>query len=178
MREVDYARAAKVSERPSRIALAVSFDEANSRCDIIALGWKMRTSLKPPMAAISVGQTRYSHELILREKEFVLAFPGEDIAREVLRCGTASGREIDKFADTGLTPLDAKHVKPSLIAECPVNYECRVEGVLETGDHTVFSGEILSSYLSEEKKLLLSAGDGDGFRVVLEGKGYRFAVVR
>ena len=178
MREVDYAEAAKVSEKPSRVVLAVSFDRENGRCDIIALGWKMRTSIKPPMAAISVGKTRYSHGLILKEKEFILAFPGGDIAREVLRCGTVSGRDFDKFSDTGLTPLDSKHVKPSLIAECPVNYECRVDGVLETGDHTIFSGEVLASYLSKEKKLLVSAGEDEGYRLILEEKGYRFAVVK
>ncbi len=178
MREVDYAEAAKISEKPSRVVLAVSYDRVNECCDIIALGWKMRTSIKPPMAAISVGKTRYSHELLLKEKEFVLAFPGGDIASEVLRCGTVSGSEIDKFLDTGLTPVKAKHVKPSLIAECPVNYECRVSGVLETGDHSIFAGEVLASYISEEKKLLLSAGEDEGFDVILEEKGYRFGVIK
>lgn len=178
MREVDYAEAAKISEKPSRVVLAVSYDRVNSRYDIIALGWKMRTSIKPPMVAISVGKTRYSHELLLNEKEFVLAFPGGDIASEVLRCGTVSGRDCDKFEDTGLTPVKAKHVKPSLIAECTVNYECAVRGVLETGDHTVFAGEVLASYISEEKKLLLSAGREEGLDVILEEKGYSFGVVK
>ncbi len=178
MREVDYAEAAKVSEKPSRIVLAVSYDRAGDRCDIIALGWKMRTSIKPPMAAISVGKTRYSHELILREKEFVLAFPGEDIAREVLRCGTVSGRNTDKFSDTGLTPAAAKHIKPFLIAECPVNYECRLSGTLDTGDHTIFAGEILASYVSGGEKILLSASGGSGYKKLLDEKGYSFAVVK
>ncbi len=178
MREVDYAEAVKMSERPSRIALAVSFDEANSRCDIIVLGWKMRTSIKPPMVAISVGKTRYSHELILREKEFVLAFPGEDIAREVLMCGTVSGRDADKFADTGLTPAASKHIRPCLISECPVNYECRLSGTLDTGDHTVFAGEILTSYVSGGEKILLSASGGGGYNKLLDEKGYSFAVVK
>ncbi len=179
MRKVSYREAAGFSETPSRVALAVSHDRKNARCNIIVLGWKMRTSMKPPMAVVSIGRTRYSHGLIMREREFVLAFPGADIAREVLRCGTVSGSETDKFEDTGLTPVDAELIRPSLIGECPVNYECRLSGVLETGDHTVFAGEIVRSYLSEEKKkLLVSTGMGEGYDVILEEKGYRLGVIK
>ncbi len=178
MQEVKYDEALEISEKPSRISLAVSLDGRNNRSNIIALGWKMRTSFKPPMVAISVGKTRYSHDLIAMEKEFVLAFPGEDMGEEVLFCGSCSGREHDKFEESGLTPVESKNIEPALIKECPVNYECRVTGSIETGDHTIFVGEVVASYLSDEKRVLLAIGEGQGYDVMLEKSGRRFGVVR
>jgi len=115
------------------------------------------------MAAISVGLTSYSHKLISEGGEFVLCFPSEDMEDAVRYCGTHSGREVDKFRETGLTPLPAKYVKPPLIEEGVVNMECKVVDQLRTGDHTIFVGEILATYLSEEKKKVLFNLGNDRF---------------
>ncbi|MCD6508818.1 MAG: flavin reductase family protein [Thermoprotei archaeon] len=47
------------------------------------------------------------------------------------------------------------YVKSLLTAEATVNMECRVVASLETGDHTIFVGEILTAYVSEEDKPIL-----------------------
>lgn len=164
--------------RPSRIVLAVSVDESDNP-NIIVLGWKMHTSFNPPMVAISVGKTRYSHGLLLGSAEFVLAIPGGNLAEEVLYCGTHSGRDVDKFKETNLTPIPASKVKPPLIKECIANIECKVVGNLDTGDHTIFAGEVQASWISEEEqKNLLSIGQEAGYEVLLDKKGRRFGVVR
>lgn len=178
MKLVTSREATNLWRRPSRIVLAVSVDEKNNP-NIIVLGWKMYTSFKPPMVAISVGKTRYSHNLILKSSEFVLAIPGENLAEEVLYCGTYSGRSVDKFKETNLTPIPASKVNPPLIKECIANMECKVVGNLDTGDHTIFAGEILVSWISDEKKKnLLSIGQESGYVVLLDKKGRRFGVVR
>ena len=177
-REVSYAEANKRWTRPQRVVLAVS-QAADGPADIIALGWKMHTSGTPPMVAISVGLTRYSHRLIDETGEFVLSAPGEDMAEATLLVGTTSGRDTDKFKQAGLTPLPAKVVKPPLIAEALVNLECVVRGKLLTGDHTIFAGEVVASHVSErEGQIIVSRGDESGYRPLLEGKGYRFGVIR
>lgn len=81
-------------------------------------------------------------------------------------CGTHSGREVDKFKETGLTPLPSKYVAPPLIKEGVVNMECKVMGELRTGDHTIFAGEILTAYISKEyTKALFNMGrDEEGRR--------------
>ena len=57
---------------------------------------------------------------------------------------------IDKFAETGLTPEPAIHVKPPLIKECPVNLECKVIGVISLGSHDLFVGDALAMHAEEE----------------------------
>jgi len=178
LKPVSYSEAVSRWARPERVVLAVSVDESG-KPNIIAVGWKMFTSFSPPMIAISIGKTRYSHRLISDSGEFVLAVPGEDLAKEVLFCGTRSGRHVDKFKETGLTPVRASKVKPPLIKECIVNLECKVRGKLETGDHTIFVGEVVACWASDnERRNLLLIGDGSGYELILEGRGYRFGVVK
>ena len=69
---------------------------------------------------------------------------------EVDYCGTKSGRNVDKFAETGLTPEPAIHVKPPLIKECPVNLECKVLGVVSLGSHDLFIGDVLVMHAEED----------------------------
>ncbi|MDI6641544.1 MAG: flavin reductase family protein, partial [Elusimicrobiota bacterium] len=135
MKEVSITEA-WAKKYPEQIVFAVSCDETG-KPNIIPLGWSMPTSHQPPLVAISVGNTRYSYKLISKTKEFVLSFPSEKMSKEVMFCGTHSGQDIDKFKETGLTALPAKTVKPPLIKECIVNFECKVVSELKTGDHTI-----------------------------------------
>jgi flavin reductase (DIM6/NTAB) family NADH-FMN oxidoreductase RutF len=139
---------------PERTVLAASVD-STGRANLIALGWNMPTSHSPPIAAISIGITRYSHQLIHENKEFVLVFPSYEMQNQVMYCGTYSGRNVDKFQETGLTPVPAKYVQPPLVKEAVVNMECRVIGEMRTGDHTLFAGEILTAYISDEAHQVL-----------------------
>lgn len=177
LKKVTYREAMNLWKRPSRIVLAVSGDERDNS-NIIVLGWKMQTSIDPPMVAISVGKTRYSHSLLLRSGEFVLAIPGGNLAEEVFYCGTHSGRDVDKFKETNLTAIPASKVKPPLIKECIANIECKIVGNLDTGDHTIFVGEVQANWVSGEgQKNLLSIGQDAEYKVMLDKKGRRFGVM-
>jgi flavin reductase (DIM6/NTAB) family NADH-FMN oxidoreductase RutF len=145
---------------PEQVALAVT-TSAQGEPDIITLGWVMPTSGTPPLCAISIGLTRHTHELLEQVPEFVLALPGEDLEEACAYCGTHSGRDVDKFKETGLTPLPALKVRPPLIAECLANLECGVVGRIRTGDHTIFVGEILVAHHSEQPgRRLFNLGGG------------------
>lgn len=61
-----------VAKYPEQVALAVTVDE-NGTANVITLGWAMQTSWEPPLMAISIGHTRYSHALIQSCGEFVLS---------------------------------------------------------------------------------------------------------
>ena len=71
--------------------------------------------------------------------------------KKVLGCGSCSGRDgIDKFEKYDLTALPAKHVAPPIIAECPMNLECKVVGFHPVGDHDLFIGEVLVEHIDED----------------------------
>ena len=57
--------------------------------------------------------------------------------------GIVSGRDGDKFAATGLTPVRSELVDAPYAAEFPVVLECRLLHIVEVGLHTQFIGEIV-----------------------------------
>lgn len=133
---------------PTITTLATCVDD-EGRGNIITLGWSMKTSADPPMVAISVKPSRYSHDLIEKQGEFVLAVPTMEIVEEIHYCGRKSGRNVEKFKETGLTPLPAEKVRAPLIKECPANLECKLVSKLTTGDHTIFVGEVVVAHVDE-----------------------------
>jgi len=159
MREVSFSEAMK-RKYPEWVVLVISVDE-EGRPDVMPAGWAMVASHNPPMFAISVGHGRYTHELISGRGEFVVAFPGPGLEEAIVYTGSCSGRDVDKFREFGLEPLEAKEVAPPLLSGCVVNLECKLEGQLEAGDHTIFLGRVVVAHIDEDvPSRVLNFGDG------------------
>ncbi len=109
----------------------------------------MPVSAQPPMLAVSIRPTRYSYNMIKETKEFVINVPTMSIVKKTLFCGRRSGKQHDKFKETGLTPLPAKMVKPPIIKECVAHLECKLLKQITAGDHEILVGEILTAYVNE-----------------------------
>jgi flavin reductase (DIM6/NTAB) family NADH-FMN oxidoreductase RutF len=158
MKEVTFGEAMK-RKYPEWVVLVVTVD-AQGKVDIMPAGWAMIASGKPPMFAVAVGHTRYTHEMIAQAKEFVIAFPSPGMEKATLYCGTHSGRDVDKTAQTALQTVPAKRVKTPLLKGAAINLECRLDSATRSGDHTVFVGEVLASHIEESvEKHLVNFGD-------------------
>ena len=176
MRELDVASFWKLL-RPEVVVWAVA--EHEGKRSICPLGWTMRTSASPPMMAISVAPSRFTHGLIEGAGEFVLAYPGREQAQATQLCGSRSGRDVDEFAQVGVTVLPGWQVAAPVIAECVANLECRVVDRFTTGDHSIFVGEVVAAWAQEDPGKLLCLVDGsDGYETMLTDERFRFGVVR
>ncbi|MGN8763563.1 flavin reductase family protein [Hornefia butyriciproducens] len=116
---------------------------ADGKQNLITIAWTGIVNSEPPMTYISVRKSRYSHELIRRSGEFVINLATESIAEKVDFCGVRSGRDVDKFAECGFTPVPSDQVSAPLVAESPVNLECVVRDVIEYPSHDMFVAEIV-----------------------------------
>lgn len=145
---------------PTPVGLVTSVDR-NGKPNIITLGEIFNLSIREPVwVGIAIRDATYSHGLIKEQGEFVVNLPTADMLDKVLGCGSCSGRDgVDKFQKFGLTPVPAKYVKPPLIAECPVNLECKVVAFYNVGDHDLFVGEVLIEHIG--KDALNAQGDPD-----------------
>ena len=93
---------------------------------------------------------RYSHAAIAEQKEFVVNIPTQELLKAVDYYGRVSRhRRSDKFTKAGLTLAPASQVASPLIAECPVNIECKLIHFLNLGSHTLFVGQILAVHVDE-----------------------------
>ncbi len=117
--------------------------------NVITLAWVGTVCSDPPMVGISVRPGRHSHQLIEETGEFVVNIPGQDLLEIADHCGLVSGRKVDKLTEFGLTQESAAEVQVPLIAECPVNLECRVVQKLELGAHDLFLGEVIAVHVEE-----------------------------
>jgi flavin reductase (DIM6/NTAB) family NADH-FMN oxidoreductase RutF len=118
--------------------------------NIITVAWTGIINTNPPMVYISVRPTRYSYNLILENKEFVINLTTENLAYITDWCGVKSGKDVDKFKEMKLTKQKANFVKAPLIAESPVSIECKVVEIKELGSHTMFMAEVLGINASKE----------------------------
>jgi flavin reductase (DIM6/NTAB) family NADH-FMN oxidoreductase RutF len=87
-----------------------------------------------------------------------------------------SGRDHDKFEETGLTAIPAKKVKPPIIKECVAHLECRLHSQLKTGDHTIFVGEVVEAYAN--KDAFREAYDTKKAKMIFHLGGNKFATLQ
>jgi len=120
------------------------------RPNIITLAWVGTVCSDPPAVGIGVRPERFSHDLLMKDGEFVVNLPSVDQVAALDYCGQVSGRKVDKWAACGLTPAPASKIRVPLIAECPIALECRVMQRVPLGAHDLFIGEVLAIQASEE----------------------------
>lgn len=133
---------------PVPVVLVTSAD-SSGKPNIITIAWTGTVCSDPPMLSISVRPSRYSHQLISESGEFVVNIPSMQLLEKTDYCGVVTGREVDKFQATGLTPVPASKVKAPLIDECPANLECVVKQTLSLGAHDLFIAEIVACHVEE-----------------------------
>jgi flavin reductase (DIM6/NTAB) family NADH-FMN oxidoreductase RutF len=141
---------------PVPLVLVTCVDE-QGKPNIVTLAWVGTAAAKPPQAVLAIRPSRYSHAVISQTGEFAINIATEDLLPVVDQCGHVSGARTDKFALTGLTPEPASQIRAPLIAECPVNLECKLTQTIPLGSHDLFIGEIVAVHMDE--KLL----DENGF---------------
>lgn len=142
-------------------AVMVSVADKEGNSNIFTVAWTGTVCTNPPMLTISVRPERYSYHMIRETGEFVVNLTTEKLAYATDYCGVKSGRNTDKWADTGLTKEAASKVSVPLIKECPVNLECRVRRVDELGSHHMFLAEVVAvdvdeAYMDEKDTFHLS----------------------
>ena len=129
----------------------------------------------PPMTYISVQPSRYSHDIIERNGEFVINLVPAKLLKAMDFCGVRSGRDVNKFESQGLTCAKADTVSAPLIAESPVNIECKVKDIVRMPSHDMFMAEITAvqidgKYVDEKGAYDFGAMDLVAFS---HGKYYR-----
>ena len=127
---------------------------ADGKDNVMTLDWHCPLSFDPMFYAVSIGKTRYSLELVKKSKVFVVNFMSKDFEKEILFCGRNSGKDIDKFKETGLEKEEAKIIDCPKIKQAIGYLECQVEKEIEVGDHILFVAKVLKAELKREEKRL------------------------
>lgn len=130
---------------PTVMVSCGTMEESN----ILTVAWTGIINTNPPMTYISVQPKRHSHDIIEKSGEFVINLVPAGLAKAMDFCGVRSGRDIDKFEAQGLTREAADTVAAPLIAECPVNIECKIKDKVSLGSHDMFMAEIVAVHVDD-----------------------------
>ena len=138
---------AKIEWKPGNMlyplpAVMVSCGTKSEDYNIITVSWTGTINTDPPMVSVSIRKERHSYELIKNAGEFVINLTTKQLAGAADWCGVRSGKNFNKFKETGLTPVPASKIDTPLIAESPVNIECRVTKVIDLGTHQMFLAKV------------------------------------
>lgn len=131
-------------------AVMVSVTDKEGKSNIITVAWAGTVCTNPPMVSISVRPSRYSYQILEATGEFVINLTNESLVKACDYCGVVSGRDVDKFAKTGLTPMPMEHVHAMGIEESPVNMECKITEKRELGSHTMFIAEVVGVTVDDQ----------------------------
>lgn len=147
--------------------------KADGRPNTMTIGWgTLGIEWGKPICTVFVRESRYTKELLDKNGEFTINVPMGDFDKNILAvCGTKSGRDMDKFAQLGLTEEAPLAISVPAIKELPLTLECKViykqdqdpaaiaaendsryyaKGTANEGDyHTAYYGQILAAYIVE-----------------------------
>ena len=149
MQKITDYRESRELHYPETVSIVIVKDE-DGRYNPMSAAWAMFTSIEPRMMAISIGFERYTYELMRKQKEFVISYPSIRMAEEVRFFGSESGRDLDKLKVLGTPTQPAVMIDGLLLAEASLNFECVLKDSLVTGDHMIFSGEVVASHVHTE----------------------------
>lgn len=173
---------AKISWKPGTMvnplpAVIVTCGATPQEWNMLTIAWTGTICTNPAMLYISVRPERASYPLIVKNMEFTLNLTTEDMARATDWVGVRSGRDYDKWKETGLTPLPGEKVASPTIEESPLSIECRVKEIVDLGSHHMMIADVLnvradSRYLDEQTGVF----DLEKARLIAYSHGHYYAL--
>ena len=147
--------------------------DPEGKANIMTIGWgTLGIVWGLPIWTVLVRPSRYTYECIEHSGGFTVNVPMAEMAKACGVCGTKSGLDIDKFAETSLTAERSAAVSAPIVVESPIIYECQVvhhsdvhperlvkeiiTGAYASGDfHRVYFGKVLEAEAAETLPPLL-----------------------
>jgi flavin reductase (DIM6/NTAB) family NADH-FMN oxidoreductase RutF len=146
---------AKTLLYPTPVLVVGSYDK-EGRANVMTASWGGICCSSPPCIAVSLRKVTFSYGNVMERQAFTISVPSEEYLSKADYFGTVSGKNVDKFALSGLTPVKGDFVDAPYVGEFPLVIECKVLKTVEIGIHTQFIGEIMDVKADE------SVIDGNG----------------
>ncbi len=149
MKDLPLAKVYQLLE-PGPVVLLTTVNKG--RANVMTMSWHMMVEFEPPLVACVVSEADYSFAALRETRQCVIAIPALSLAAKVVKVGNCSGRDIDKFAAFGLTPVPAERVEAPLVAECFANLECQVADTRMVNKYNLFVLEVLKAWIDPAQK--------------------------
>ena len=147
MKKINLPQASKLTS-PNPVTL-VCTQKTDGTTNLATVSWWTYLSFSPGMIGFAMMKPSYTGEMTRKNKKVILTIPGESIAKEVMECGTATGRTTDKVDTLG---IELQHISDSDI-QIPVHSRaailCTLKEYVEVGDHYLYICKVDEVYGNE-----------------------------
>jgi flavin reductase (DIM6/NTAB) family NADH-FMN oxidoreductase RutF len=140
---------AKPLPLPAPVWIIGTFDQ-DGKPNIMTAAWTGICCSKPPCVYVSLQKVRYTYANIMNRKAFTVNVPSITQIKQADYAGMVSGKVVDKFEHTGLTPVTSNLVDAPYVKEFPVIMECKLVTTNDLGIHTMFVGEVMDVQVEEQ----------------------------
>ena len=147
---------------PGPIVLVSSAHKGET--NIMTMGWHMIMEFVPSLIGCYIWTENHSFEMIRKSRQCVINIPTEDLAAKVVKIGNSSGRDVDKFAEYGLTAKPGVYVRAPLIDECYASFECKLADSSLIRKYSLFVFEVVKAHVATSPKYpktIHYRGDGE-----------------
>ena len=128
---------------PTTPVWVVGTYDREGKPNVMTAAWGGVCCSRPPCVYVSLRKATLTYSNIMERKSFTVSIPSETHTKEADYFGLASGKKVDKFSATGLTPVKSDLVDAPYVKEFPLIIECKVIRTVKIGLHTEFIGEIV-----------------------------------
>lgn len=159
---------------PRPIAFASTIDE-NGNANLSPFSFFNVFSANPPILIFSPARngrtntTKDTYNNVKNVPEVVINVVTHDIVQQMSLSSSPYPFDVDEFVKAGFTPLKSDLIKPFRVAESPVQFECKVNQVIELGDGggagNLVICEVVKIHVKEE--VLDENGQIDQFKINL-----------
>ena len=139
---------AKTIVYPTPVFVVGTYDKMGQP-NVMTAAWGGICCSNPPCVTVSLRKARYTYGNIMEQKAYTISIPPQNYVKEADYFGIVSGRNTDKFAAAGLTPVRSDLVNAPYVKEFPLVLECKLLHTFEIGSHTQFIGEIIDVKVDE-----------------------------
>lgn len=152
---------ASARKYPEQVVL-VTTRSRKGKTNAMAVGWVAIASGEPMMFVLGIDDGSCTYGLIRQTREFVVAYPSEKMAKQVLYVGENHGHDRDKIMECGMKIQKAAKVNAPLVADAVANFECRLVDIFQPGDCPLVVGKVVAAHENRNSsmKRLYTVGPG------------------
>jgi flavin reductase (DIM6/NTAB) family NADH-FMN oxidoreductase RutF len=101
--------------------------KAGTHRNIMTIGWALIGIMwAKPVMTIAVRTSRHTFGIIENAADFSVSIPSGDMKSAIAFCGSTSGKDRDKFKESGLQVQEGKSVFSPVIKTPGIHFECEI----------------------------------------------------
>ncbi|WP_218972154.1 flavin reductase [Labilibaculum filiforme] len=124
-------------------ALVIGTYDKEGKPNMMTAAWVGVCNSDPFSISVSMRPATYSYGNVMESKSFTVNIPSSKLAKYVDYVGRFSGKDVDKFKETGLTPVKGEFVNAPFVKEFPIVIECELTEYHDLGSHRQFIGKVI-----------------------------------